>query len=390
MAKWKDTFKKLAHKAESRFDELQDRLTYRLGLFDKVHAVIYHGYANEHEAHIHGRVLEDRNIKPASEGASKWSNLLDTYKRLGSKEVPNALLEIEFAGIKQEVRADEEGYFQVKAILNSPLPAQIQTHTVTAKLLDFPAGALVDASGDTGNVFCPSPQAHFGIISDIDDTIMQTGATNLLKMAWATFTKNARTRIAFKGVSQFYQALQEGISQQQNPFFYVSSSPWNLYDLLTDFISMNEIPMGPLFLRDYGIDENKFLTGTHGQHKRASIERLLKLYPTLPFILIGDSGQEDAFIYYQIAQDYPGRILAIYIRDAQVSAQQERVMATVHKANAEGIDMLLVHDSLIAARHAATKGFIDSKYLSAIEEEIIEEAEKDEMVDQLFIGKNDL
>ena len=117
-------------------------------------------------------------------------------------------------------------------------------------------------------------------------------------------------------MAAFYQALQLGDTGKVfNPIFYVSSSPWNLYDLLTDFMDVHAIPTGPLFLQDFGLDRDKFISADHDEHKITHIERLLDLYPKLPFILIGDSGQADPEIYSTILEKYPTRILAIYIRD---------------------------------------------------------------------------
>lgn len=385
MSKWKKAFKKLAHTTESKFDELSDKLSYRLGMLDRIHVVVYHGFATETVVHINGRVLEDKKIKEAKDEDTVWKNLLNTYKRLESNEIPNALLEVSFGGVTQQVQSDAEGYFYVGIPLKSPLEYVPEQYRVRVKLLDFPVGALVNADGDEGLVFCPPSDASFGVISDVDDTIMRTGANNLLKMAWATFMQNARTRIAFKGVSSFYQGLRKGKHlEKDNPFFYVSSSPWNLFDLIRDFINVNQIPEGPLFLRDYGIDESKLLVSTHGDHKSTKIERLLKAYPKMSFILIGDSGQEDTFIYYKIAQRFPDRILAVYIRDAKVASQEARVLETIGKANSEGIKMILVPDSLVAARHAVSNGWMHASCLEAIEQEIADEQENDDAMDQLL------
>lgn len=390
MSKWKDAFRKIAHSTESKFDELSNKLTYRFGMFDRIHAVVYHSYASEKVMYIRGRILEDKKIKEASNEDTLWKNLLNTYKRLESNEIPNALLEVSFGDIKVETKSDEEGYFAVDLVLPTPLTYNENGHRIRVKLLDFPTGSLVNAEGDEGRVFFPSTNAGFGIISDVDDTIMQTGATNLLKMAWATFMQNARTRIAFKGVSNFYKGLKQGKAlNQSNPFFYVSSSPWNLFDLIRDFIDINDIPAGPLLLRDYGIDEHKLLVATHGQHKRQEINRLLETYPHLSFILIGDSGQEDTFIYHEVARDFPNRILAIYIRDAQVPSQEERVKEAIKKANSEGINMVLVPDSLVAARHAVSLGLMHVSHLEAIEQEIIDENQNDEEMDQALIDEDD-
>ena len=93
-------------------------------------------------------------------------------------------------------------------------------------------------------VLIPDASAAVGIISDIDDTVLQSSITDWKTAAQLTFLGNARTRKPLLGVAKLYAALQAGV----NPLFYVSSSPWNLYDLLEDFMRLNEIPPGPIFL----------------------------------------------------------------------------------------------------------------------------------------------
>ena len=62
-------------------------------------------------------------------------------------------------------------------------------------------------------------------------------------MSRTTFLNNARTRLPFAGVAEFYRSLQLGRNgKRNNPFFYVSSSPWNLYDLLKDFLDTTTDP----------------------------------------------------------------------------------------------------------------------------------------------------
>lgn len=384
MSKWKKLFHKVTNNVETKFDEYTNRLSNRLKLLDKINIVIYNSYANENCVYIRGRVLEDKNIKKASDEDRIVDNLLRTYKRIESDEVPDALLEVEFNGIKKEVRSDNEGYFYLPFEFDQPLNYNKKRHQLTIRLLDFPVNSEVDAEGSHGEIFLPPPNADFGIISDVDDTIMRTDATNLFRMAWTTFTGNARTRIAFKGVGKFYKALQIGESRENNnPFFYVSSSPWNLYDLIHDFIDLNEIPEGPILLRDYGIDETKFIVGTHGFHKRQEIEKIFKVYPNMKFVLIGDSGQEDAFIYYNIAKDYPEQVIAVYIRDAKAEKNESRVKEVIKQAIDEGIDMHLVNDSLAAAHHAVQAKLIHPDLLPDIEKEMLIEEENDKKMDRL-------
>lgn len=212
------------------------------------------------------------------------------------------------------------------------------------------------------------------MISDIDDTVIQTEATSLLTMARIVFLSNAHSRLPFKGVSAFYRALQQGQHEQgYNPIFYVSSSPWNLYDLLIDFFTIQQIPLGPLFLQEYGLTTEQLFIASHEKHKLAQIETLLTTYPDLPFILIGDSGQKDPEIYREVVRRHPGRIQAIYIRDVMLEKREREVQMIAKEVGQTGVDMLLVGDTFTAALHAAEQGFITSNSLL----DILEEREKD-------------
>ena len=103
-------------------------------------------------------------------------------------------------------------------------------------------------------------------------------------------------------MAALYQSFLNGnAGRPVNPIFYISSSPWNLYDLLRDFLELNEIPRGPIFLRDLGVDQTKFIKRSgHGE----KLERALQImsdFPELPFVLVGDSAQHDAGLYAEAA-----------------------------------------------------------------------------------------
>jgi phosphatidate phosphatase APP1 len=230
-------------------------------------------------------------------------------------------------------------------------------HEVEVELMDAPH-SFSPGLKNTAHVLVPPEDAEYGIISDIDDTVVKTTATNLLAMSRNTFFHNAHSRLPFAGVSEFYKSLQLGRNgKRNNPFFYVSSSPWNLYDLLIDFLDLNDIPEGPLLLRDFGLDANKE-SADHMGHKFKEIKNILQTYPHLNFVLIGDSGQEDPKIYREIVSKFPGRILAIYIRDVQLS-DRERIAIDISKELArDKIEMLIVDNTVEAAEHAAKAGLI--------------------------------
>ena len=279
------------------------------------------------------------------------------YKRFESDEVPHARLNVNFQNKLYEVTTDDEGYFTVNHLTETPLTWEDMWYEADVELIDAPI-SFSPGLKSTAHVLIPPMDSEYGIISDIDDTIVKTTATDLLAMARNTFFHNAHTRLPFAGVSEFYKSLQLGRNgKRNNPFFYVSSSPWNLYDLLIDFLDVNDIPEGPLLLRDFGLDANKE-SADHMGHKFKEIKNILLAYPHLNFVLIGDSGQEDPKIYREIVKKFPGRILAIYIRDVQL-ADREKIAIEISKELVDDkVEMIVVDNTVEAAEHAARMGLI--------------------------------
>ena len=192
-----------------------------------------------------------------------------------------------------------------------------------------PGGGRVRSKG---HVLVPHG-ARFGVISDLDDTVVRSSATSVLKMAWIVLRNNAHTRLPFEGVAAFYRALQLGPdSRSSNPVFYVSSSPWNIYDMLVDFLNVHGVPHGPLFLKDWSLT----VLGKHRGYKLGVIRRLLSTYQDLPFVLIGDSGEEDPEIYLQAVREHPGRVIAVYIRDVTSGKRDAEIRAMAGEARKLG------------------------------------------------------
>ncbi len=90
--------------------------------------------------------------------------------------------------------------------------------------------------------------------------------------------------------------------------------------------------------------------------KLHEIENVLKTYPEMPFVLIGDSGERDADIYLEIARNFPGRVLAIYLRSVRHSRRMNRVRDLI--SNQTNIPVLLVDQSEEVARHAEEAGIL--------------------------------
>jgi phosphatidate phosphatase APP1 len=367
MAGWRRALARIASDAEKRFDTLKERFDARMGS-EPLQIVAYDGYGTSEALALKGRVLEDQGIAAASDRDSVWRNLANMYRRFASDEVPGAHLLAEFDSATCEAMTDAEGYFDIAIAPPRGLPADRSWHPIALTLLDSapPDGPPVRA---IGQVLVPPPSARFGVISDIDDTVIRTDSTNLLRMARTVFLRNARTRLPLHGVAALYRALNIGASGlEANPIFYVSSSPWNLYDLLVDFFALQGIPRGPLLLRDWGLGERASRPTAHHDHKLHAIAQVLDRYPALPFLLIGDSGQADPEIYAEVDRRYPQRILAIYIRSVIRSPRRLRALgALVERVSAGGSALVIADDSRAIARHAAAHSWIAAADLAAIE-----------------------
>ncbi|MGC9356837.1 MAG: App1 family protein [Anaerolineae bacterium] len=368
MANWREILRHIVNDVETRYDKLKYGLAQRMGWPDSIKIVPYNGYGTQDLFYLQGRVLEEQGITPATENDSLWDNLLNTYRRLESDEIPFARIVARFQEAEQEVEADEEGMFEVWLEPTHPLPVDHVWHEVEMELLEPTSEEQEGPVRATGKVFVPPAGARYVVVSDIDDTVIKMDVGNLLKAARTLFLTNARTRLPFPGVAALYRALHAGVSgNDQNPVCYLSSSPWNLYDLLADFIDINALPMGPILLRNYGITEEEILPLEHRGHKKNALRQLLDTFTDLPFILVGDSTQQDPEIYQEIAREYPERILAIYVRNVSRDLERSRAIeALAEEVVSAGSTLVLADNTLTMARHAVRQGWIEQGALGEI------------------------
>lgn len=358
----------LAARFEATFDVLAHELRKRLNADAPLQIVTYRSYGTVNRLHLKGRVIKNKGVGSAAGKETGWNNLLSMYKRFKSDEVPHAELKIHFNGTSHLVTTDNEGYFILDLNTTVPLQGDSMWLEAEVELVKSPY-SFSPGLKSTAHMLIPPADAEYGIISDIDDTVVKTTATNLLAMSRNTFFHNAHSRLPFAGVSEFYKSLQLGRNgKRNNPFFYVSSSPWNLYDLLIDFLDLNDIPEGPLLLRDFGLDVNK-KSSDHMGHKFHEIRNILLTYPHLNFVLVGDSGQEDPKIYRAVVSEFPGRILVAYIRDVQLPDREKIAIEISRELVTDKVEMIIVDNTVEAAEHAAKEGLIYREEIPKIVED---------------------
>lgn len=366
----KETLTKIVHEIETDFDNLQDTLRQKLKHRQRdILIQPYLGFGTGEEYFIQGRVLEDRTPGKSQIEDTPLENAFTLFLFAESNEIANARLRITRGNQEWVCTTDEEGHFNLR-IEASGDPGWQQ---FDIELIDAPV-AFEPPVTAVADMLIPPPDANFGVISDIDDTVLISQATNKLKALLLMALNNALTRLPFHGVAAFYQALQLGPqppperhASNLNPIFYVSSSPWNLYEMLTDFFAAQDIPRGPIFLQDYGFNPEQLLVATHSAHKKRHINHIINSFPHLKFVLIGDSGQKDPEIYREMVQAHPGRISAIYIRDVRDEARDAELATMSAELEKEGVPLQLVPDSLAAAEHAVQIGLIAPEQIPTIQ-----------------------
>lgn len=321
---------------------------------DPVIIMPYGGYMNDTHVYAQARVLEDEGIvHEEDDGAIK--NIFNTFKRFESDEIENAHVEVSMANASKSFKSDDEGYVY----------ADFQHGLTVEKLKDEWQALKYDLSANNkviysivDNVLYPSKKASFGIISDMDDTVLETGLSSTFK--WKvivnSFFKHSSKRLPLDGVQEFYEQLRKGKSgKDDNPFFYLSNSPWNLYEYLSDFLNYQGLPKGVLLLRDIGL-EHKKKKRFQERNKYLKISHILNTYPDMAFVLIGDAVDLDHEIYIEIARNFPNRIIAIYIRTTKNKKKMAAVKRLIEQTTHTNV--ILIEHSNEAIAHAEEHNLI--------------------------------
>lgn len=322
---------------------------------DPIIVMPFGGYANEKELFAQARVLEDEGIEENEED-SKIKTLWNSYKRFESDEKSDMVVSVSWEGSKVNLISDDEGYIYLENAHQflDTLP-DTSWQPVTYRLLQ--KNKIIHEV--TSEVMKPGIKANYGIISDMDDTIIETGVVSKLK--WRvlvnSFTKTSHDRIPLDGAQEAYKLFWQGkTGRDTNPFFYLSNSPWNLFEYLSSFLENFDFPRGTLLMRDFGMGLLKKRALEEG-NKYVKIAHILDTYPNLNFILVGDAGEKDLEIYLKIARDFPDRILSIYIRAVKKIKNMNKMEAL--KNENKDLDIVIVKEGKQMIDHAIIKGYFN-------------------------------
>lgn len=335
-----------------------------LGIYrnSSVLVLTYRSYGTAGHIYIPGRVLDNRPLLFTGDD-SLSGTLRNSFKQFDSYEIRYAPVELRIKNVLQlETKADGEGYFLFDEEVEKDLSEFADEEGWVNFDVDY-RGAV-----NSGTELLPPPfereflipekEAEYGVISDIDDTILHTDVNSFLKLKLLknSLITNAYRRLPLAGAPELYRKFHFGRNgKNKNPVFYLSNSPWNLYEYLKLFLDHNDFPKGPILLRNFHTPWDR-IRKPEKPHKQKEIINILKTYPELDFILIGDSGEHDAAIYTEIAVRYPQRIKAIYLRSVKHKGRMRKVQKIID--NFRLTPVLMVRSSEEAEFHARKHGFI--------------------------------
>lgn len=363
----------LLHPIAHGLDRAKFAIKKRLDLFDPIFIYPYRSYGFGGRAWVRGRVLErERVVHGDEQKDSTLSNLHRFYKRYESDEIPGVEVEIEYQGKRYTTTTDPEGYYELEIDAEDRAQSGVLWDQYDIRILSAPFElGEADATTATGEIMLVGRGSGLGVISDVDDTIIESHAAKLWLQIKTLALKHVDSRVAFPGVSALYRALVGGAEGQKcRPLWFVSGSSWNLYDLIDGFCRNKGIPKAPLLLRELGIHADAFIKKKTMVYKLEHIRPLMAQTDPLRFILIGDSGQKDPEIYRKVVEEHPGRVAAIYIRDVTSPKREREVEEIADDLRQHGVEMLLAKDSHQAAEHAHARGWISDDDLRNVKSEV--------------------
>lgn len=315
---------------------------------------VYHGYGHTHNLVVYGHVFRFRAKNKQIYSNNLFVNIFHLLKLFILKPYPYVKVKLTFNGQVLHNKTAYDGFFKFewKAI------EEVKAGWHSVKIEAFSTEDQLMAVGH-GQVFVPHI-TQYAFISDIDDTIMVSHSAAIGRRLRELFIKNPRTRKTFSDTYTLYHALalSHTNSDQPNPFFYVSSSEWNLYDYLVEIFRHNKLPEGAFLLNQIKRWKDLTKTGKTGHEgKLMRVMRILDAFPNQRFVFLGDNTQKDPVIYTMIAEKYPKNITAVYIRN--IRKQKEAVtLELLKRIEALDIKTCLFADNQEAIAHATAAGLI--------------------------------
>lgn len=294
-ARWEDTF-----------DRRVAALLRRRGWTVRIEP--YAGYGSPGWVRVMARTLlaapavRDQDLPGAgstAQAGTRTATSLRGWRSFATAQVAGAVLEVTVGDRTHRVVTDRGGY--VDTLLESDLGPGWHDLVLQTE----------DGSRAVAPVHVVDPEVRYGIVSDIDDTVVVTRLPRPLVAAWNVLVRHENAREPVPGMADLYHRLLD--PDPRAPVVYLSTGAWNAAPAIGRFLRRHGYPAGPLLLTDWGpTNTGWFRSGR--EHKRAQLRRLVHDLPDVRWVLVGDDGQRDPEIYAEAALQFPEHVRGIVVR----------------------------------------------------------------------------
>lgn len=254
----------------------------------KISVLVQNPYYFEDRFFCSLRLLQCYSSLPSDPEDGVFTNFRHHWNRFWTQELENTPIQIHYQEQTYDCVSDIEGWVHLD--LPNPCPSSTQMEWE----ISIPQEQSKMPVRLTPIDFNHSP---FVVISDIDDTIIETLVRRPLKMCTTVLFGNAYTRKPIPDMNKLYTFL----AQKGATFLYISKSPVNLYEHIMEVFKVHQFPPGLILLRQFGI--SKVCDAPFPRHqnfKQKRIETLYSLLQNRKVFLFGDDCEQDVQIYQQV------------------------------------------------------------------------------------------
>ena len=351
---------KVNDQSESLFAKVKKAFLQIFRLCGQPVVKVYHGYGSADKIVVFGHVFSLSPLPRKKYRKNFWTNAFAMLRSFMVVPVKGASVVLHWQGKICKATTARDGFFRMECAITSPMPPGL--HKVKVNYVKTNKAKPNIVAEGTGWVVIPH-QSQLAFISDIDDTFLVSHSSNLRKKLYVLLTKNAHSRRPFDGVVSHYQLLSKAhmMADGANPFFYVSSSEWNLYDFIKEFCRTNHLPEGVFLLSQLKrFGEILKTGGNRHSTKFMRIARIMEMFPHHRFVLFGDDSQMDPTIYTSIIDYFPGRVVCVYLRHVY-EKNSGNVKDLVKKMEAAGVPVCHFEHSREAIQHSYKIGLLRSE-----------------------------
>lgn len=309
---------------------------------------------NDKELIVFGHVFESWSPGSFRIDRRGFKHAWSVLRMFTISPLANARISLHFKDVTVETKTLDDGYFRFTIPFSSDVEPGWHQYTISYAFQDF---GIVER----GELLKPF-ESKYGIISDIDDTFLISHSNNFFMKLFVLLSKNINKRKIFSDVAAHYRALSlygHDNAIASNSFFYVSSSEWNLYGFIDEFIKLHKLPKAVIKLKKIKTGISDFLfTGRGGHdHKFEKIKDIISFYPTLKYVLFGDDTQQDPYLYERVCKVFPQNITVVYIRQTS-KHKKSKVIETLQNIEDLSVRTLYYSHSSEAMDHSREIGIL--------------------------------